>query len=57
MELIKVSVEEFSRIQTYMQLVEKASIAYETMKIRYIELKVILSYLGVNTSKLDNINE
>ena len=57
MELIKVSVEEFSRIQTYMQLVEKASISYETMKIRYIELKVILSYLGVNTSKLDNINE
>lgn len=40
-----------------MQLVEKGSIAYETMKIRYIELKVILSSLGVNTSKLDNINE
>lgn len=38
-EMLKLSVEEFSRIQGYMLLVEKESEAYKSMKIRYLELK------------------
>ena len=47
-EMLKLSVEEFSRLQQYMLLSEKDSAAYKSMKIRYIELKVILSASGVN---------
>ncbi len=56
-ELLKVNVEEFSRIQDYMLLVEKNSKAYEQMKRRYIELKVILTGSGVNLTELDIIKE
>ena len=38
-EMLKLSVEEFSRLQGYMLLTEKESEAYKTMKVRYIELK------------------
>lgn len=54
-ELIKFTVEEFSRLQTYMQVVEKDSKAYELMKTRYIELKVILQASGVNLTDIDII--
>lgn len=56
-EMLKLSVEEFSRLQQYMLLSEKDSEAYKRMKIRYIELKVILSSSGVNLSELDMIKE
>ncbi len=56
-ELTKISVEEFSRIQSYMLLVDKESEAYKYMKVRYIELKVILSTSGVNLTELDRIKE
>lgn len=56
-ELIQINVEEFSRIQSYMQLAEKDSEIYKVMKIRYIELKVILSALSVNLTELDIIKE
>lgn len=56
-ELNQKNVEEFSRIQNYMTLVEKDSPAYKTMKIRYIELKVILTSSGVNLTELDTIKE
>lgn len=56
-EMLKLSVEEFSRLQQYMLLSEKDSEAYKRMKIRYIELKVILSASGVNLSELDMIKE
>ncbi len=56
-ELIKISIEEFSRIQQYMLLSEKKSRAYETMKIRYIELKTILTASSVNLTELDIIKE
>lgn len=39
-EMIKISIEEFSRLQDYMMEVEKDSTAYKTMKRRYIELKI-----------------
>ncbi len=56
-EMIKVSIEEFSRLQTYMLEVEKNSNAYNTMKRRYIELKVFLQVSGVNLTELDMIKE
>ncbi len=56
-ELLKVNVEEFSRVQKYMRLAGKDSAAYEEMKSRYIELKVILTGSGVNLTELDIIKE
>ena len=56
-EMLKVSVEEFSRLQDYMVECEKDSIVYKKMKRRYIELKVILAASGINLTELDMINE
>jgi hypothetical protein len=56
-ELIQKNVEEFSRLQNYMILCEKDSAVYKAMKIRYIELKVILTASSVNLSELDIIKE
>lgn len=56
-EMLKLSVEEYSRLQGYMLLVDKESEAYQSMKVRYIELKVILSSSGVNLTELDRIKE
>ena len=56
-EMLKLSVEEFSRLQDYMIETDKNSSAYKKMKRRYIELKVILTASGVNLSELDMIKE
>ena len=56
-EMIQRNIEEFSRLQTYMSLVYKDSEAYRVMKIRYIELKVILTSMGITLTQLDIINE
>lgn len=56
-ELMQKNIEEFSRLQTYMVLVDKNSEAYKVMKIRYIELKVILASFGTNLTELDVIKE
>ena len=56
-ELMKISVEEFSRLQDWMLVSEKDSESYKGMKKRYIELKVILASLGVNITELDKIKE
>lgn len=56
-EMLKLSVEEFSRLQDYMIDTDKDSTAYKKMKRRYIELKVILSASGVNLTELDMIKE
>ena len=56
-ELMKISVEEFSRLQEWMIVSPKDSEAYKGMKKRYIELKVILSTLSVNLTELDKIKE
>ncbi len=56
-EMLQHNVEEFSRLQSYMVLTEKNSAAYKAMKVRYVELKVILTAMGVNLSQLDIINE
>ncbi|MBR1390742.1 MAG: hypothetical protein IJ567_04745 [Lachnospiraceae bacterium] len=57
-EMIKLSIEEFSRIQDYMELEEnKDSASYKRIKRRYIELKVFLTSAGVNLTELDIIKE
>ena len=56
-EMIKVSIEEFSRLQTYMLADEKDSNSYRLMKDRYIELKVILTSFGINLTEIDKIKE
>lgn len=56
-ELMKITVEEFSRLQDWMVLSEKDSEAYKGMKKRYDELKVILASLNVNITGIDKIKE
>lgn len=56
-ELLQKNIEEFSRLQSYMLLAEKDSQIYKVMKIRYIELKVILTSSGINITELDQIKE
>lgn len=56
-EMLKISVEEFSRLQDYMIDCEKESSVYKKMKRRYIELKVILTSSGINITELDIIKE
>lgn len=56
-EMLKVSVEEFDRIQDYMMSCEKDSEVYKKMKKRYMALKVILTALGVNLTEIDYIKE
>ena len=55
-ELMKISVEEFSRLQKWMlSAKDKDSETYNLMYERYVELKVILSNLGVNLAEFDKI--
>ncbi len=56
-EMLKLSIEEFSRLQDYMIETDKESKAYKRMKRRYIELKVILTASGINLTELDFIKE
>lgn len=54
-ELMKISVEEFSRLQKWMATADKDSETYGLMYDRYKELKVILASLNVNATELDMI--
>lgn len=56
-EMLKVSIEEFSRVQEWMLLAEKESKVYKSLRIRYVELKVLLMVSGVNLTELDRIKE
>lgn len=56
-ELIKIVIEEFSRLQDYMTACEKDSEAYKKMKKRYIELKVILTASGISLTEIDYLKE
>ncbi len=56
-EMLKITVEEFSRLQRFMMLAEKDSTVYKAMKERYIDLKVILTASGINITELDRIKE
>lgn len=55
-EMLKISIEEFSRLQRYMILsTDKESDAYKAMYERYIDLKAILTTSGVNLTEIDRI--
>ena len=56
-EMLKISIEEFSRLQDYMIDSDKESNSYKKMKRRYIELKVILTASGISLTELDYIKE
>lgn len=55
--MLQINIEEFSRLQDYMMGSEKESTAYQKMKRRYTELKVILTASGINLTELDFIKE
>jgi len=56
-EMMQKNIEEFSRLQTYMLLAEKDSETYKAMKVRYMELKVILTSSGVSLTDIDRVKE
>lgn len=56
-EMMKVSGEEFSRLQRYMFLTDKESEVYKAMYERYVDLKVILTSFGVNLTELDRVKQ
>ena len=56
-EMLKISVEEFSRIQRLMSLADKDSEVYQALKERYLDLKVILMASGINLTDIDRIKE
>lgn len=56
-EMMQKNIEEFSRLQGYMLLAEKDSETYKAMKVRYTELKIILTSFGINLTELDRIKE
>ncbi len=57
-EMLKISIEEFSRLQRYMILTtDKESEAYKAMFERYIDLKVILTSSGVILTEIDRIKQ
>ena len=51
-EMLKISVEEFSRVQDWMELADKDSDVYKSLKKRYLDLKVILTSSGVSQAVL-----
>lgn len=54
-EMIKITIEEFSRLQRYMVLADKDSAIYKAMYERYVDLKAILTSAGVNMTDIDRI--
>lgn len=57
-EIIKISIEEFSRVQKWMITTkDKNTETYNLMYERYTELKAILTSLGVNITDIDKIKE
>ena len=57
MEMIQNTIEEFSRLQTYMIATPKEAESYNLMKIRYEDLKVMLQSFGINLTNIDRIKE
>lgn len=56
-EMIQKNIEEFSRLQDYMLVAEEDSNVYKLMKIRYNDLKAILTSSGINLTDIDRIKE
>lgn len=56
-EMIKISIEEFSRIQDYMEVSDPESVSYKMMYKRYSDLKAILESSGINLEVIDRIKK
>ncbi len=56
-EMVKISIEEFSRLQDYMLEDGKDAKAYKIMLRRYLDLKAILQSFGINLTDIDRIKE
>ena len=55
-EIMKISLEEFSRSQDWMlSLEDKESVTYQSMRKRYRDLKALLTSMGMNMEELDEI--
>ena len=59
LEVIKPAVDDFKKIQRYMQLAkeENAQKTYSELKREYLVLKAILNVSGVNLVDIDEIKE
>lgn len=56
-KMVKISIEEFSRLQDYMLEDGKDAKAYKIMLRRYLDLKAILQSFGINLTDIDRIKE
>lgn len=58
-EVAKAAIEDFKKIQRYMQLAreEGATKTYSELKEEYLSLKAILEVCGVNLTDIDKIKE
>ena len=59
LEVIKAAIDDFKKIQRYMQLAkeENAQKTYAELKREYLVLKAILNVSGVNLVDIDEIKE
>lgn len=58
-EVAKIAIDDFKKIQEYMQLAreEGAAKTYAKLKDEYLSLKAILQFCGVNLTDIDKIKE
>lgn len=58
-EVAKVAIDDFKKIQRYMQLAKKENAVetYAELKEEYLSLKAILEICGVNLTDIDKIKE
>ena len=58
-EVTKAALDDFKKIQTYMQLAKKenATETYEELKKEYLTIKALLNVSGVNLTDIDIIKE
>lgn len=56
-EMLKISIEEFSRIQDYLIEDGGEGKAYNTMLKRYLDLKAMLQAFGINLTDIDRIKK
>jgi len=56
-EMLKISIEEFSRLQDYMVEDGEDGKAYKTMLKRYLDLKAMLQAFGINLTDIDRIKK
>lgn len=54
-EMIKICIEEFSRVQDYMIEDGGDGKAYKTMLKRYLDLKAMLQVFGINLAEIDRV--